>query len=112
MPEIDTSRHRRFLEEQLAEPEFRAEYEQAAAQIAQVDEVMATLDRLRIQAGRSKAELARRIGKDPAAIRRLFTAEVNPELRTIAALAAALDAEIRVVPRTGDQSPKATATAR
>jgi DNA-binding phage protein len=112
MPKIDTSRHRRFLEEQFADPEFRAEYEQAAAQIAQVDEVMATLDRLRVQAGRSKAALARQIGKDPAAIRRLFTAEVNPELRTIAALAAALGAEIRVVPRAEDQSPRATAAAR
>lgn len=39
--------------------------------------VMATLDRLRVEAGFSKAELARRIGKDPAAIRRLFTVEVN-----------------------------------
>jgi ribosome-binding protein aMBF1 (putative translation factor) len=112
VPKIDISRHRRFLEEQLADPEFRAEYEQAAAQIAQVDEVMATLDRLRIQAGRSKTELARRIGKDPAAVRRLFTAEVNPELRTIAALAAALDAEIRTVPRAGDHSPTGAAGAR
>lgn len=112
MQKIDTSRHRRFVEEQLADPEFQSEYEQAAAQIAQVDEVMETLDRLRIEAGCSKADLARRIGKDPAAIRRLFTAEVNPELRTIAALAAALDAEIRIVRHSEDQSPRATAAAR
>ncbi len=112
LQKIDTSRHRRFVEEQLADPEFQSEYEQAAAQIAQVDEVMETLDRLRIEAGCSKADLARRIGKDPAAIRRLFTAEVNPELRTIAALAAALDAEIRIVRHTEDQSPRPTAAAR
>lgn len=54
------------------------------------------LDRLRIDAGCSKAELARRIGKNPAVIRRLFTAKVNPELRTVAAIAA-LNAELCIV---------------
>ncbi|HEY8755071.1 MAG TPA: helix-turn-helix transcriptional regulator [Candidatus Dormibacteraeota bacterium] len=96
---VKVTRHREFVDAQLKDPEFRAEYERAAAQLAQVDDVMATLDRLRLEAGCSKAELARRIGKDPAAIRRLFSAEVNPELRTIAALADALGAEIRVVSR-------------
>ncbi|HVC04449.1 MAG TPA: helix-turn-helix domain-containing protein [Candidatus Acidoferrales bacterium] len=105
------TRHRRFLEEQLADSEFRAEYERARAQIAQVDEVMATIDRLRVEAGCSKAELARRIEKDPAAIRRLFTAEVNPELRTIAALAAALGAEIRVVPNVANKIRKVASAA-
>lgn len=60
---------------------------------------MQRLDDLRIRAGRSKADLAREIGRNDAVVRRLFTAEVNPELRTIAALAAALDAEIQIVPR-------------
>ncbi len=94
---IKTSRHRRFLDEQLRDPEFRVEYDRVREQIAQVDAVVAELDRLRIEAGCSKAELARRIGKNPAAIRRLFTAEVNPELRTVAALAAALNAKLRIV---------------
>jgi transcriptional regulator with XRE-family HTH domain len=50
------------------------------------------------------AELARRIGKDPASVRRLFSAEVNPELKTLAALADALDAEVTIQPRrTGKQ---------
>lgn len=109
---MDTTRHRRFLQEQLADPEFRAEYERASAEIAQVDEVMAALDRLRLQAGCSKADLARRIGKQPAAIRRLFTAEVNPELRTIAALASALGAELRVVPQAEEDPRKVAAAAR
>jgi ribosome-binding protein aMBF1 (putative translation factor) len=108
---VKTTRHRRFVDEQLRDPEFRAEYGRAAAQIAQVDDVIAALDRLRLEAGCSKAELARRIGKDPAAIRRLFTAEVNPELRTIAALAAALGAEIRVVPHTEEATQKVAAAA-
>ena len=109
---MDTTRHRRFLNEQLADPDFRAEYKRVRAQIAQVDEVMAALDRLRVQAGCSKAELARRIGKQPAAIRRLFSAEVNPELRTVAALASALGAELRVVPEAEEASQKVVAAAR
>jgi ribosome-binding protein aMBF1 (putative translation factor) len=109
---VDTTRHRRFLNEQLADPDFRAEYKRVRAQIAQVDEVMAALDRLRVQAGCSKAELARRIGKQPAAIRRLFSAEVNPELRTVAALASALGAELRVVPEAEEASQKVVAAAR
>jgi len=50
------------------------------------------------------AELARLIGKNPAALRRLFTAEVNPELKTVAALASALNAEVQIVPRKQQQS--------
>jgi transcriptional regulator with XRE-family HTH domain len=60
---------------------------------------MRMLDHLREEAGFSKAELARQIGKDPASVRRLFTAQVNPELKTIVALAQALDAEVQIVPR-------------
>lgn len=96
---MGTGYHKRRVAQQLKDTEFRAEYERARAQIAQIDSVMRALDHLREEAGFSKAELAREIGKDPASIRRLFTAQVNPELKTIAALAQALDAEIQVVPR-------------
>ena len=78
---------------------FRAEYERASAEIAQIDAVLRTLDHLREKAGMSKAEIARRIGQNPASVRRLFTAQVNPELKTIAALAYALNAEVRIVAR-------------
>lgn len=94
---LDTSYYRRRRAEELQDPEVREEYERARAQIAQVDAVIQQLDDLREQAGCSKAELARRIGKNPAAVRRLFSAEVNPELKTIAAMATALGAEIQVV---------------
>ena len=96
---VDTSYHRRRLAGRLKDPEFRAEYERARAEIAQIDAIMRTLDDLREEAGFSKADLARQIGKDPASVRRLFTAQVNPELKTIAALAQALGAEIQIVPR-------------
>lgn len=95
----DTGYHRRRLATRLRDPEFRPEYERAQAEIAQIDAVMHSLDRLREEAGFTKAELARQIGKDPASVRRLFTAQVNPELKTIAALAQALGSEIQIVPR-------------
>jgi ribosome-binding protein aMBF1 (putative translation factor) len=95
---LDTSRHKRRLDERMLDPEFRREYEAARRQIDQIDAVVRALDRLRIEAGMPKAELARRIGKNPSAIRRLFSAETNPELGTVAAIAAALDAEIRIIP--------------
>jgi ribosome-binding protein aMBF1 (putative translation factor) len=99
MTDLDTGYHRRRLAERMENPEFRREYELARAQIAQVDAIMRELDHLREEAGLPKAELARRIGKDPAAVRRLFASEANPELKTIAAMAAALGAEVKVVPR-------------
>jgi len=83
----------------MQDAEYRREYELARAEIEQVDTVMRQLDELREQVGLSKAQLARLIGKNPAALRRLFTAGVNPELKTVAALASALDAEVRIVPR-------------
>ncbi len=95
---LDTSHHRSRVDAELQDPEFRAEYERARAELAQVNELVKTLDRLRVEAGLSKAELARYADRNDAAIRRLFTAESNPELRTIVALATALGAEIRVVP--------------
>lgn len=109
---LDTSYHARYLDENLQDSEFRREYEIAQKQIAQVDAVVRALDRLRIETGTSKAELARRIGKHPAAIRRLFSAEANPELNTIAALAVALDAEIQIVPNTAPRRRSAHRAAR
>jgi DNA-binding XRE family transcriptional regulator len=95
---LDTSHHDRRLARRIKEdPEFRAEFEQQRRQISQVDAVVRQLDELRIKAGMSKAELARAIGKEPSSIRRFFTAKVNPELKTIAAVADVLGARVEVV---------------
>ena len=93
---LDTTYHQRRLAQRLEDPTFRAEYERARTEIRQVDEVMRTLDSLRESAGITKAELARKIGKDPASVRRLFSSESNPELKTIVAMAAALNAKIEI----------------
>jgi ribosome-binding protein aMBF1 (putative translation factor) len=96
---LDTSFHSRRLARRLQEDaEFRAEFERQRRQIAQIDAVVRQLDQLREEAGMSKAELARSIGKKPSSIRRLFTADVNPELKTVAAVADVLGASIAVIP--------------
>ena len=86
---------------------FRAEFERQSREIAQIDAIVNQLDSLREQHGLSKAELARLIDKNPASIRRLLTAPVNPELRTLVAIADALGAEVRVVPRKPARAPRA-----
>jgi DNA-binding phage protein len=93
---LDTSYRSRRLAERLEDDQFRAEYEKASAEIAQVDAVMRSLDSLRSELGVSKAALARAIGKDPASIRRLFSSEINPGLNTVAAMAEALGARVEV----------------
>jgi ribosome-binding protein aMBF1 (putative translation factor) len=95
---LDSTYHDRRLARRLEEdPEFRVEFERQRREIAQIDSVVRQLDELREQAGMSKAELARAIGKEPSSIRRFFTADVNPELKTVAAVADVLGAEVKVV---------------
>jgi ribosome-binding protein aMBF1 (putative translation factor) len=95
---LDTTYHDRRLARRLEEdPEFRLEFERQRREIAQIDAVVRQLDELREEAGMSKAELARAIGKEPSSIRRFFTADVNPELKTVAAVADILGAEVKVV---------------
>lgn len=99
MPRLDTSYHKRMIAGRMDDPEFRAEYERARREISQVDAVIRQLDDRREAAGLSKAELARHIGRDPSSIRRLFTAESNPELLLVASIAEQLGADVRIVPR-------------
>lgn len=57
------------------------------------------LDELREQQGLSKSDLARAIERQPAAVRRLLTAQqVNPSLSMITDLAAALGYEVVLRP--------------
>ncbi|MGB0872695.1 MAG: helix-turn-helix domain-containing protein [Solirubrobacterales bacterium] len=51
--------------------------------------------------GVSKADLARKIGKQPAAVRRLLTTECNPELYTLIELADALGLHVTLSRRRG-----------
>jgi len=76
-----------------------AEYERHQRAIAAIDEIVNRPDALRVARALSKAELARAIDKNPASLRRLFTAKGNPELGTVVAMADALGTDVVVVPR-------------
>ena len=103
---LDTSYHKRMLATRMEDPEFRAEYERARREIDQVDAVIRELDQLREEAGLTKADLARHIGRDPSSIRRLFTAKSNPELMLVASIAENLGADVRIVPRTAKRASR------
>lgn len=97
---VDVSLHERRRADRMQDPEYRAAYERAAREVAQTDAVIRELDSLRVDLGISKAELARRVDRNASSVRRLFTAsQTRPELPLIIALADALGAEVRVVPR-------------
>jgi DNA-binding XRE family transcriptional regulator len=101
----DTSYYEKRRQEWLADDDARAEYERARQEIEQIDAVIRSLDALRENAGISKAELARRVGRNPASIRRLFTAaQARPELPLIISIANALDASVEIKPRASSRS--------
>jgi DNA-binding phage protein len=94
----------RYFAERLRDPDYRSDYERARERIEQVDSVIRVLDERREELQLTKAELARRAGVKPEAIRRLFSAETpNPTLSTLVALAGALDLELRPEPRRAKQ---------
>jgi len=100
---LDVGLHERRRERRMQDPQYRTAYERAAREVAQTDAVIRQLDLLRVDLGISKAELARRVNRNASSVRRLFTAgQVRPELPLIVALADALGAELRVVPRTAE----------
>ncbi len=72
--------------------EYALAYKQARYEIDEIDRIMRQVEQRRQDLGWSKARLARSAGLKPEAVRRLLTAQVvNPTLRTILALANAVD---------------------
>ncbi len=101
----------RYLARRLEDPAYRQAYQDARDRIDQIDSVIRAFDARREELHLTKAELARRAGVKPEAIRRLLSAEKpNPTLSTLVALAGALDLEIRPVAR--QREPERTAKAR
>ncbi len=102
----------RYLARRLEEPEYRQAYEEASERIEQIDSVIRAFDARREELHLTKAELARRAGVKPEAIRRLFSAEKpNPTLTTLVALAGALDLEILPTPRRSASTTRARSAA-
>ena len=99
----------RYIADRLEDPEFADAYEDARRRIDDVDRIVRTIEDRRIALGLSKAELARRIGVRPEAIRRLLSGHhANPTLSTVVSLASALELDIVAVPA-GTESEKLSA---
>lgn len=83
----------------MADPVYQHHFILESRRIAVIDYVVNALDELREQQGLTKAELARAIERDPAAVRRILTAkQVNPTLAMVSDLAAALGYEVVLRP--------------
>lgn len=97
----------------MQDPVFAREYITESVRIATIDAVVNELDGARRSAGLSKAALARAIGAEPAAIRRLFSAAgANPTLGTLAEVAAALGLRVTVEPLPPEDYDAVTGTLR
>lgn len=103
----------RYFDRQMQDREVRAAYEAARARIDMIDSLVRALDQAREEQGLSKADLARRIGAEPAAVRRLLTApKPNPTMATFVSAADALGLEIRVTRKTRARVTKSGARPR
>jgi ribosome-binding protein aMBF1 (putative translation factor) len=84
----------------MQEPEFAESYALHRARIDAIDALMHALDDERERRKMTKADLARRIEAEPAAIRRLFTeARPNPQIGRLVDMAHELGLEITLTRR-------------
>ena len=87
-------------DEVLADPQGRSDYVSTVREIEMVDTLIRSLDARRIELGISKAELSRRIAREPSTVRRLFIAGgANPEIAFLAEIAEAVGMRITLEPR-------------
>ncbi len=89
----------RYIADRLEDPDFATKYGDARRRIDDVDRIVRTIEGRRVALGLSKAELARRVGVRPEAIRRLLSGNhANPTLSTVVSLASALQLDIVAIP--------------
>ncbi len=85
----------RYFDQRMKDPACAAAYRRARTQVDAIDGLIRALDERRMALDLSKAELARRAGLRPEAVRRLLSAgSHNPTLSTVSALATALDVQL------------------
>ncbi len=88
----------------LADPEYARAFAAESIRIATVDTIMNSLAEGLAASGLSKAALARAIGANPAAVRRLLsTDQANPTLGTLAEIAAVLGMKVALEPMTAEE---------
>ena len=91
----------------MEDPEFEAAYKQHRDRIDAIDAVMRALDEAREKQGMTKANLARRIQAEPAAVRRIFSqATPNPQIGRVVDMAHELGLEIVVQPKRPVRRPR------
>lgn len=91
-----TSFDRRF-DKWMQDPEFAESYRLHRARIDAIDNLMRSLDAERERQKITKADLARRIEAEPAAVRRLFTeSRPNPQIGRLVDMAHELGFEITI----------------
>lgn len=91
----------RYFENQRNNPEYERAYKEATATVQAIDHLVRSIDERRQELGLSKAELARKAGLPPEAVRRLFSMRSpNPTATTLIALARALELDLVAEPRT------------
>jgi len=79
---------KRFLED----PEFRKEYETLGPEFELIESII----RRRMELKMSQEDLAAKVGTGQAAISRLESGNANPTLASLAEIAEALDADLRI----------------
>src|SRR5450432_894901 len=89
----------RDLAQRFESPEFAKEYCSATQELAESAALVRQLDEARTRHRMSKATLARRAAISPETVRKLFTAGGNPEIRTVARLAAPLGLRLLLAKR-------------
>lgn len=88
-----------YFRKRHEDPGYATAFARSQRRIAAIDAVVSTLDEYRMKQGLSKAELARQAGLPPEAVRRLFSvSHRNPTLKTIVAIADALQIGVVVGP--------------
>lgn len=100
----------RDLRERMADADFRDAFERESVRIDTIDRLVNAIDEARVELGMSKADLARAIDADPAAVRRLLgDTQPNPRLETVAALAHAVGLDVTLTPCRHGRGPSTDA---
>jgi len=86
------SEWKKFLKEQLKDPEIRAEWEAMGPEFAIVQAIIDA----RKKAGLSQKQLSERTGIAQGDISRLENGNANPSLNTLKRLAAAMDMTLKI----------------
>jgi DNA-binding phage protein len=94
--EMDTGGEwERLRAELLADPENREIYDRTLREAIVLRAILQQVEEARESAGLSKAELAQRVGMNPASLRRLLTSETgNPTFKTMLSVFDALGLEV------------------